>query len=63
MTVFPQCLRCKHLHEGENWTCDAFPAGAGIPEPILTDEHDHTKPYDGDHGIRFEPKEPPKTDQ
>lgn len=27
----------------------------GIPEPILVNEHDHRKPFEGDHGIRFEP--------
>ena len=35
--------------------CKAFPDG--IPEKILTGEHDHTKPFKGDNGIRFEPIE------
>tara|TARA_R110000751_G_scaffold49954_2_gene110826 strand:+ start:387 stop:509 length:123 start_codon:yes stop_codon:yes gene_type:complete len=26
----------------------------GIPDEILTGEHDHNKPFKGDHGIRFE---------
>lgn len=55
MTVFPQCFRCKHLFGGAAYNCDAFPTG--IPEAILTNDHDHRKPYDGDHGIRFEPKD------
>jgi len=47
----PQCVGCRHFgHEG--WKCKAYPDG--IPEPILTGEHDHTEPYPGDNGIRFE---------
>ena len=50
----PKCMECKHFREGE-WglPCDAFPDG--IPEAILGGDHDHTQPYPGDHGIRFEP--------
>jgi hypothetical protein len=55
VTVLPQCFRCKHLHGGAAYQCDAFPAG--IPESILTNEVDHTKPVDGDGGIRFEAKD------
>ena len=64
MTVFPQCFRCKHMHDGASYTCDAFPEVAGIPEAILTNEHDHEEPFPGDHGIRFEPKdgEPTETE-
>lgn len=61
MTVFPQCFDCKHMHE-KSYTCDAFPDAPGIPNAILTNEHDHTKPFDGDHGIRFEPKTEPTTE-
>lgn len=57
MTVFPQCFDCKHFRPGAGYTCDAFPDPPGIPEPILVNDHDHTEPYDGDHGIRFEPKD------
>ena len=32
--------------------CDAFPDG--IPWPIQLGEFDHTKPYPGDHGLRYE---------
>lgn len=49
-----QCVECKH--HGEELTCTAFPDG--IPAIILTGEHDHTKPYPGDNGIRFEPINP-----
>jgi hypothetical protein len=48
-----QCPDCRHLRDATAWACDAFPAG--IPAAILTNRHDHTKPYPGDHGIRFEP--------
>jgi len=46
-----QCLRCKHFFLSGG--CVAFPGG--IPEAIMTGLHDHTQPYPGDNGIRFEP--------
>ena len=45
-----QCIRCEHYRMGH--TCDAFPDG--IPEAILSGEHDHREPYPGDGGVRFE---------
>jgi hypothetical protein len=45
------CKICKHYWEMGN--CKAFPDG--IPEIFITGEHDHTKPFKGDGGIRFEP--------
>jgi len=45
-----QCAFCVHDHI--NGGCDAFPKG--VPLVILTNEHDHHKPFEGDNGILFE---------
>ncbi len=60
MTVFPQCFQCRHYRGRADapdrpYVCDAFPAPPGIPQAILLGEHDHAKPFPGDHGVRFEP--------
>lgn len=52
----PQCSVCANLIDPELWQCRAFPDG--IPAAILTGAFDHTKPYLGDHGVRFEPETP-----
>jgi len=51
----PICFDCKHFDEysTEPFKCKAFPKG--IPDAILMSEHNHTKPFKGDHGIQFEP--------
>ena len=49
----PQCKKCRHVNPGFK-TCSAYLAG--IPTEIYTNAFDHTKPYPGDSGIRFEPK-------
>lgn len=50
----PQCSRCIHRH-GITQFCDAFPDG--IPAIILRGDFDHTEPFPGDNGIRFEPED------
>jgi hypothetical protein len=62
MVTLSQCSGCKHsMKAGRRATgelygrCAAFPDG--IPEEILWNEVRHTKPYPGDHGIRYEPIE------
>ena len=52
-----QCAECEHFYGF--LTCAAFPEG--IPHEIVTGEVDHTEPYEGDNGIRFEPIEKPDT--
>ena len=54
----PICMKCKRYRDKDGkqgMNCDAYPNG--IPIEILTGEHDHTEPYEGDHGIQFEPVE------
>ena len=56
MNLKVQCLDCKRLEQTPGpWHCKAFPEG--IPEEIYGGSHDHTKPFRGDNGILFEPKE------
>ncbi len=61
-----KCGDCKHFRprkKGDEYIfCDAFPDGTGIPEEILFDDFDHTKPYKGDHGIIFAPADKFKAD-
>lgn len=62
MMVIPkQCQRCKHFHADHlgNY-CDAFP-DTPIPREILEMRFDHRQPYEGDHGICWEPREPGTT--
>lgn len=54
----PLCFACGRLRgavPGTGWACDAFPTG--VPVAILVKQHDHRRPYEGDRGLRFVPKE------
>jgi chromosome partitioning protein len=48
------CVWCARWHRGRRnrETGDAFPHG--IPEAILLMDHDHRRPYPGDHGLQFD---------
>ena len=50
-----QCKLCQHYqreNESGKLHCIAFPDG--IPIEIITGEYDHTNPFNGDNGIRWE---------
>jgi hypothetical protein len=58
VTIYPQCLDCKHLNTDpetgrSDFTCAAYPAG--IPQDILLNERWHDRPQEGDHGTQFAP--------
>jgi hypothetical protein len=53
----PVCVGCKHFHHTGPLACDAFPER--IPDEILLHRNPHNAPFPGDHGIQFEPIEPP----
>jgi hypothetical protein len=56
--VRPQCFYCKHfITRGKTRQCKAFEE---IPREIYFNEFDHAKPYKGDNGIQFEPREEEK---
>jgi hypothetical protein len=59
MGIPTQCMKCKHLaRDGQKFLgvhCKAFPSPDFIPFEIWDEGFDHTKPFPGDHGVRFEP--------
>ncbi|MCJ7639935.1 MAG: hypothetical protein MUO70_08715 [Euryarchaeota archaeon] len=61
MPIYPisMCLVCKYYRKAQR--CEAFPLR--IPQPILIGKYDHRKPYKGDHGIKFQPKEGVSNDE
>tara|TARA_R100001086_G_scaffold6445_1_gene3969 strand:- start:3295 stop:3495 length:201 start_codon:yes stop_codon:yes gene_type:complete len=50
----PICFSCKHLNllNIDKFACKAFEEG--IPKEIIRSENNHSKPFKGDNGIRFE---------
>lgn len=63
--VPPECVFCEHYHQARNErtdelpSCDAFDA---IPDDIFVGSRDHSHPYPGDHGVRFQISEETRTD-
>jgi len=57
ITLEPVCFNCKHF-DIETSNCAAY--SKQIPDEILNGNNDHTKPFKGDGGIRFEPIKEPK---
>ena len=53
----PQCFKCKHYNGGG--TCKAFPDNTIPTGMFMVGKKgiNHTKPYQGDHGIQFEVKD------
>ena len=52
-----QCLNCVHYMGAfeDGMYCKAFPPEnkKPIPEEIITGIYDHSKPFEGDNGIRY----------
>jgi len=49
-----QCASCQRfMRDFPGYACEAYPDG--IPSEIIHAEHDHRKPFPGDHGLRFKP--------
>lgn len=61
MPVYPvsMCLVCKYYRKAQR--CEAFPLR--IPQAILIGKYDHRNRHDGDHGIKFQPKEGANKDE
>lgn len=49
------CGKCVRLFEEAAYTCSAYPDG--IPMVIMVGTVDHRKPYEGDGGQTFIPRE------
>ena len=61
MAVYESCLTCVHIDRKDITKCKAFPRG--IPFLIISGGIEHTKPFDGDGGIIYEPNESVKKKQ
>ena len=51
----PLCIGCEYFRGADHGTCDAFPVK--IPNNIWSGDFKHDKPFPGDQGLRFHPKE------
>ena len=51
----PQCLECQYFRGAKHGMCDAFPGR--IPQEIWSGKVEHNKPFPGDRGIWFQPKD------
>ena len=54
--ALPICIGCAHFDQSEPaaMRCSAFPQG--IPLDIAEGKVVHRKGYEGDHGLRYEPR-------
>ena len=52
--VVTQCLLCDHMSRIGGLVCRAFPGR--IPTEIVENRADHSEPFEGDDGIRFNPR-------
>ena len=52
---FSLCDHCKHRRSED--TCAAFPDGIPSSISFFGFNTDHRRPFEGDNGIRFEPKD------
>jgi hypothetical protein len=52
-TLANRCAWCTRFRPevSDRTICDAFPEG--IPEAIQWMDHEHRRPFPGDHGLRF----------
>jgi hypothetical protein len=54
--VVSQCQLCRHRARPASFpVCKAFPGA--IPQELLDNEADHRRPFEGDDGVRFEPRD------
>ncbi len=51
----PRCFECRYFQCAKHGVCDAFPDQ--IPLEIWSGKVQHNRPFPGDRGIRFQPKE------